>query len=314
MRKIKCISILFLTVILMLCACGIEKQEPQQGQQEGIYNIYYVNKDATKVVGEVYEPKTQKTEAMIKEFLGQLARDPQDLQLKKSLESDIKLNDYYFDKNQLTLDFDVSYFNLDKTTEVLTRAAIVRTLTQIPEVEGVIFHVAGELLMDSSKNSIGTMTADTFIDNTGKEINSYEKTTLRLYFANKEGTGLVETNEEVVYSSNISMEKLIVEKLIEGPKTDQVRATLSPNRKIISVSVKDGICYVNLSGITIDNLGAVSEDVSVYSIVNSLSELKNVNKVQISIDGDTDRMFRESISLKKVLERNLDLVQSEGDS
>ena len=52
----------------------------------------------------------------------------------------------------------------------------------------------------------------------------------------------------------------------------------------------------------------VSTDVSVYSIVNSLIELPSVNKVQISVNGKTDVLYRETVNLSTVFERNLDLV------
>ena len=49
----------------------------------------------------------------------------------------------------------------------------------------------------------------------------------------------------------------------------------------------------------------------IYSVVNSLTELSTIRKVQISVNGRTDRMLRESRSLDKVYERNLELVLDE---
>ena len=51
---------------------------------------------------------------------------------------------------------------MSKTTEVLTRAAVVRSLTQIPDVGYVMITVAGEPLMDMAGNPLGIMTADMF--------------------------------------------------------------------------------------------------------------------------------------------------------
>lgn len=64
---------------------------------------------------------------------------------------------------------------MSKTTEVLTRAAVVRSLTQIPEVEYVMITIAGEPLMDMAGNPLGIMTADMFVDNEGEQMNSYER-------------------------------------------------------------------------------------------------------------------------------------------
>ena len=67
-----------------------------------------------------------------------------------------------------------------------------------------------------------------FIDNAGDEINSYERVKLKLYFADETGTELREINRTVVYNSNISMEKLVVEQLIDGPNAKDVYPTINP--------------------------------------------------------------------------------------
>ena len=76
----------------------------------------------------------------------------------------------------------------------------------------------------------------------------------------------------------------------------------------LSISVKDGICYVNFDENFLTQVYNVSTDVAIYSVVNSLVELNNVNKVQITINGETNIMFRESVSLSTVFERNLNIV------
>ena len=48
----------------------------------------------------------------------------------------------------------------------------------------------------------------------------------------------------------------------------------------------------------------------IYSIVNSLVELSNVNKVQIAVNGKTDIVFRETFNLVNLYERNLELIKT----
>ena len=165
---------------------------------------------------------------------------------------------------------------MSKTTEVLTRAAVVRSLTQIPEVEYVMITIAGEPLMDMAGNPLGIMTADMFVDNEGEQMNSYEKVTIRLYFANETGDGLIPINRELLHNidvSNISMEKLVVEQLIAGPANDESYPTINPDTKLLGVTVKDGICYVNLDSTFLTPVNQVTSDVTIYSITNSLVEL-----------------------------------------
>ena len=196
------------------------------------------------------------------------------------------------------------------TTEVLTRAAIVRTLSQIDGVAHISFQVKEEPLTDTYGNVIGVMNADMFIDNDGNEINTYEKAKLLLYFANEDGTRLCAVKRNVVYSSNISMERLVVEQLLLGPQKNETGyAVLNPSTKILSVTVKDGTCYVNLDTSFWTKSYNVSSDVMIYSIVNSLTELSSVNCVQITIDTEGAVDLKDHASLQTSYERNLDLVE-----
>ena len=193
---------------------------------------------------------------------------------------------------------------------MLVRAAIVRTLTQIEGIQYVTFQIKSEPLTDASGTVIGIMNADMFIDNAGNEINTYEKVKLTLYYANEDGDGLKAVNRTVVYNSNIAMERLVVEQLIAGPREEEkVFPTINPDTKVVSVNVKDGICYVNLDSAFLTQIYNVTSEVTIYSVINSLVELSNVNKVQISINGDTNVNYKENISFSTVFERNLELVE-----
>ena len=133
-----------------------------------------------------------------------------------------------------------------------------------------------------------------------------------LYFGDKQGDKLVEKSYNRVYSKNVSLEKYILEQLIKGPSDDNdgVR-TVPADTKIVSVLTKDGICYVSLDEQFFEENVDVSAEVEIYSIVNSLCELTTVNKVQISINGDTDKKLHKSVSLDQLFSRNLDIVETE---
>ena len=291
---------------LLLCtACG----DRREAQEVTSYKIYYVNNDETKIVDREYMSETSDGALLLAEFLEQLAHISEKMEYE-TLEKEISVVGHTLDNGLLTLDFDESYHNLRGTREILARASIVRTLTQIPGVERITFTVNGEQLMDAAGAAVGVMAADTFIENAGNEINAYEKVDLRLYFANEAGDSLVEEiRRNVVYNSNISLEKLVVEKLVEGPMAEGAYPTINPTTKIVSVTVKDGTCYVNLNNDFLNQPYNVASDVTIYSITNSLAELSNVNRVQISINGETNISYRENMSLNNVFERNLDILE-----
>lgn len=65
------------------------------------------------------------------------------------------------------------------------------------------------------------MYAESFVENPGEQINTIQNTNLTLYFSNQAGDGLVKETRRVHYSSNISLEKLIMEQLLEGPESKE---------------------------------------------------------------------------------------------
>ena len=308
MGKIRRLCGFMLLLVLLCAACGSQAR-PENGK---VYNIYYVDNGETKNLTREYITETEETETLLKELLEQLAMAPDKFEYEAPLAGGCNLLDYALDNGQLTMNYDGSYRDMDSVKEVLTRAAIVRTLTQIPGIDYVVFTVQGEMLTDSSGIAVGTMSSDLFIDNAGNEINAYEQVSLHLYFANEDGTGLVEENRRnVVYSSNISLEKLVVEKLVQGPESNGAYPTINPLTTIISVTVRDRVCYVNFGEAFLEQPYNVSADVTIYSITNSLVELSNVNKVQISINGETNITYREKYNLNEMFERNLDLLTAQ---
>lgn len=300
-------------MVMLLAACGKKKTEAE----EYVYQIYYVNHDNTGVVSNDYATVSTDTDALLEELIGQLGTVSEKLEYNAPLAGSYSLLDYSLSEGQLILNFDDNYKQQEIITEILMRAAIVRTLIQIKDVQYVSFLVSSQPLTDASGNVVGVMNNETFINNAGNEINTYEKVRLRLYFANESGTGLTAVSRSEVYNSNISVERLIVDAIIAGPKendTDISQAgmaypVVNPDTKVNSVNIRDGICYVNLDSGFMNQIYNVTPEVTIYAITNSLAELSNVNKVQISINGETNENYRENISLSTLFERNLDLVE-----
>ena len=300
----KWLWILLLAVPLLLAGCGKKQQEDESG-----YRIWYINQDETCLKYENKELQSKNEEGMLREMMEVMRETPEDEDLKPVIPEDVQLLDFDFEHNQLYLNFSPEYKKMPKVYEVLCRAAIVRTLGQIDGVEYVDFQINGEPLTDLDGKEIGLMNEDQFIENAGEEINAYKTADLTLYFANKAGDKLVEQRVAMEYNSNISLEKLIVEQLIAGPPFDGAYPTIPSETKLLNISIKDNICYVNLDEGFLGTGYNVTESIPVYSIVNSLIDNTDAQKVQISINGETNRMYRESINFDTIFEKNEELIE-----
>lgn len=304
----KVCKILVIWCMLFLLAmgnigCGNDELEDAE------YYVYYLNKEGTRILPLAYKSETDTRDDLINELIYMLSNDSDRVEYQKPLRGNAKINDWTLDKGQLQLNVNTEYGQMDVITEVLCRAAIVRTLIQIDTVESISFIMGDTPLMDKNGNAIGLMTAESFIENPGEQINSIQTATITLYFANEEGTGLVSEVQECHYNSNISLEKLVMEQLLKGPITGKAVSAIPVGTKLVSVSVLDGVCFVNLDAGFMNQNYEMDEGVVIYSIVNSLVELTHVNKVQISVNGDTNITYREKFSLSTVYERNLDYIQ-----
>lgn len=303
MKKVK--YILFPLLAFFLAGCS--KGGAEDGER--VIDVYYMNKEETKISSQPYTLQKDDTNGQIEEVLQVMSQAPDDVEYKAIISSPVTVLEAVREEEQVILTVEEGYRSLEPPAEVLTRAALVRTLTQLEEVEYISMKVRNDPLTDLSGNPIGIMEASMFIDNAGDEINTYEKARLTLYFADESGTKLVEATRSVVYNTNISMEKLVVEELIKGPNNDKIYPTVNPETKVNNVTVKDGVCYVNLNENFLTQMTNVTSEVTIYSITNSLVELPNIYKVQISINGDTEGTYRETIPFSTIFERNLELIE-----
>ena len=302
-------KILFLSVILsgLLAGCS-QKEMPRPTPEEGKYLIYYLNTATTKLVPREYEAEATDKEALVDELMEQFLHVPKELDCQAALIDKVAYQGSRQEEQVLYLYFDVNYTGMKPEREILCRAALTRTLTQIPGVDYINIYCGDQPLMDRQGNPVGMLASTDFIMNTSNG-NAYEKTELTLYFADETGNKLLEEKREVVHNINTSLEQLVVEQLIAGPGQEGRHPTLPSDCKILSLSVTDNVCYINFDSAFLNTSLPVSEYVPIYSIVDSLSEMTTVTKVQIMVNGSQNVMFRDVISLNTPFEKSQDYIE-----
>lgn len=300
-------GLVLLAVMLVLSACGTSRK----AMEEGSIPIYYLNKDQTTIVSESYLPdaellKEEHAGELVTELLARLCAPEDAANHTAAIREDL-VERWTITDGVLTLDMGADYGRLSGTQEILVRAALVNTLCNVRGVNSVAIAVDGVPIQDANGEAIASQTAEDFIFSSDRELRAYERVRLHLYFADSSGTRLVDTYRTVVYNSNVAQERLVVEEVLKGPNTDVVYPTIDGNTKILSVTTRDGICYVNLDRSFLTDPYDVTSQVAVYSLVNSLTELSTVSAVQISVEGSSSQSFMD-ISLQEVFRRDLTLV------
>lgn len=288
-------------ILIILCAVcffsGCGQNEENEIQQEGsVYSLFYLNNNTFYTVD--YYSETADATKLAAELLNQMGLDTGSVTVTNSNVANGVAYIY----------FNSSYNTMDNVYEVLFRAAVVKTVTQLEEVNYVYFYVDNKPLTYDNGQIVGLMAADDFIADSDSDLDSLSWTTLTLYFASENKQKLVINKIDVAYSRTMSLEKIVVEQLIRGPENEDCYSVLPSSVKVLSASVRNGTCYVNFDASFAEVKTEIPFDVAMYAVINSLCELSTVNKVQFQLNGDS-HVELNGFSFDSVYERDLDYLE-----
>ena len=88
----------------------------------------------------------------------------------------------------------------------------------------------------------------------------------------------------------------LIELLIQGPNNAELSKTIPEGTKVNKIELKGDILYIDFSKEFIDNHegGEDKEKATIYSIVNTMTNLTEVNSVKILIDGEENKAFNDN--------------------
>ena len=305
--------LLCLFLILFLTAAAVTGCSGRTDVSPGESFIYCLNTDRTGLVKVSWEIPDGETQERAEALLEEMRAPAEEIGYTTVIPPEVEILSCTLKGSILDVDFGTGYLEIERLEEKLIRAALVQSLVQISGINAVSFTVNGEALQDGEGNPIGLMNADDFVETAGASPSSYQTDSLTLYFANGDGDQLVAQKTDVRYSSNVSKEKLIVEKLMQGPQGDGAYPTINPNANLLSVTIKDGICYVNFDSAFLTGAYDVLPEITIYSLVNSIVEGTDAMQVQITINGESNAKYMETVDLSQPLSEDMDWVAAEDE-
>lgn len=269
--------------------------------------IHYISGE--KLVTEEYGNHYDKGEQLVEELLGRLTIAGEKTGNASAIPQEVSVQGYSIVDGIAKIDFDEKYYELSSKRELLCRAAVVLTLIQIEDVEYVAFTVDNEPCKGKDGKYLNAMDESDFVSDIGNK-KSKVTSDFVMYFANEEGTALKEYDLKDVSYGDRTKEQFIVNQLIEGPKRAGYSTTVSPKVKVLSIVTANNICYVDFDENFLTEQSQVSGEMVIFSLVNTLSELDEVHKVQLSVKGETAVEYKNEISLEHPFIRNLDIIEN----
>lgn len=258
-------------------------------------SLYFLDSTKTKLVSETVGIKNSDERSTLETIVNLLIQGPKDsVEKKRAIPADTRLLSVTEEDGIATVDFSGAFYGATDLDNSLAAATVVKTLCETGIVSKVKILVEGLELIDSNKIPFGALGSDDIVDGTSQAKNS--NVNIELYFADKSGTYLQTEQRSVPQSDKEPIEKIVINELMNGSRTDGLRL-IPVEAKLLSVEVKDGVCFVNFSKDFVEKrtAGSSAELMTIYSIVNTLTELDAIDKVQFLIEGQKVETFGEMV-------------------
>ncbi len=286
-----------LMISLLLASCGRTAVEEER------YTVCYLSEDSKLLLENTCtnDIGTGEDEESI-EALSDELNNGKDVPVGSLplLNDDTKIRSAKKDAGVLTVDIGAGYYDLTAFGQLLVRAGITRTYTQLDTVNAVRILVNGKPAVDSDGNEIPVMKASTFVDEKSDGINNYRSTEMTLYFANEDGTELAAEKRTAYYSINTPIEQAVINELIRGPVLGGCLRTLPPDLNVLNVTIQDEICYVNFDDSFEHSSFEMDPQIQIRSIVDSLASVCSVKQVAISVNGSSSVQYKGTVDLEQI--------------
>jgi len=136
-----------------------------------------------------------------------------------------------------------------------------------------------------------------------------EMVEVNLYFSDSQAMYLVPEKRKISQAPSLARQAVI--ELIKGPESPDLYPTIPEGTKINEVYIADDIVYIDLSEEIFENHpgGSSGELMTVYSIVNTLTEISPIKGVQILVGGNEKNSLVGHIDISMPLLRDEDWIK-----
>lgn len=299
-----------------------EDEEPKQKTSEITTVLYFPALSGSFILPEVRTVKytdNQFVEGLIQE----LRKGPQNTaSMKSPLVADIELkqtpvfNDLGDGKYNLELHFARSPVRTgypDSSGALLSYAALIYTITGfVPGISTVDIYVAGKRVTNVNEENwfYSGMKRSEYVGFIGSSV--------PIYFGDKNSDLLVEIQRSMEQGKIWSPRERVLE-VFKGPLEEDgdnvwtvVRAGMTAD-DILSVDVYNDIAYVDLSAHFKEacaGLSKKSEMLLIYSIVNTITAMDGINRVQFTVEGKQTDEFAGFLCLSDPFLRNYGIIKN----
>ena len=284
MKKTVAVFILIVVMLTLLSGCN--------GKDTEKISIYFKTKNENVLTEEVRLMEVSgKTSASdrAKFAIAQMVKGPVKEAGVALLPKETKLLKIAIENKVATVNMSEHFSMVKGTDALILRLAMVNTLCGIDGIDGIVIQVNGSpIVSETTGKEFGVLSSENIAFSTDDTVSEAEQT-ITLYFPEKNGSSLSAEKRRVRVQNSLSLEKTAINELLKGPKKEKLSRAISEDVKLLGIETKDNVCFVNFSSEFISKTpsGSLATTLALYSVVNTLCELDNVESVQVLVNGET---------------------------
>ena len=129
-----------------------------------------------------------------------------------------------------------------------------------------------------------------------------------LYFKGNEAMKLEKEYRNVSMKRNAeNMAKTVVEELLKGPTNEELHSLIPVDTKLLNIESQENTVILDLSNEFIEKQeGESNALLAIYSIVNSLTEITEIEQVKFLINGKEMERFNDYFEFDKPFVRSIE--------
>ncbi|MCC8160033.1 MAG: GerMN domain-containing protein [Oscillospiraceae bacterium] len=248
--------------------------------------LYFFNESSTSIESESREIRYRNAQDLAENVIIELMKGPSNGKHQRIIERNAELISISgVETGNAVVNFSTEFVTGDNAKDILAVYAVVKSLCAIDNIESVKVVIDGKDIYTSDGSIIGYLT-DQDINLPTDTYNS-EMREITLYFPDKDGQKLVKEIRSVKITDQQPIAQYIINELIKGPENEELSSVLSSDTVLLSVETSDNICFVNFKSSFLDKntSSTEKEKMTIYAIVDSLTELDTIQRVQFLMDG-----------------------------
>ncbi len=304
-KKILIPFVLIAVIIIVVAIVSIGKDNGNKYTGD----LYFFNDSATTIVAESREIRYSDDQDLAETVIDELRKGPDNSKHLRIMEKKthlISLSD--IETGNVVVNFSREFVTGDSAKDIFAVYSVVKSLCAIGNIDSVKVVIEGKEIATNDGSIIGYLTDQDI--NLPTDTYNGETREITLYFPKKESQKLVKETRSIKVTDQQPIAQYIINELIKGPVNESLSDALSDDTVLLSVETSDNICFVNFKASFIDkNSGtAEKEKLAVYSIVDSLTELENIDRVQLLMDGKRVDNFG-NINIGSMFGRDESIIQ-----